>query len=346
MADEEAGRTLDDGSGRAASQSEETDAAASSQRAKPWRATLPIGLLVFAVAAALVWFLVDSIGSERDPAGDGAEQADGSGVADDAPDVVVTPSGPDEAGRAARLVPEIIAEHPHDATAFTQGLLLHDGLLYESTGLRGRSSLREVELTTGNIRRAERLDDSFFGEGLALAGESFWQLTWQSGVAIRYDRASFGRIEIVRYEGEGWGLCHDGERLIMSDGSGSLFFRDPDTFALEGEIAVTVNGEPTERLNELECVGSLVYANVWQTNNILEIDPGTGVAAAVIDASALTARAVELATADMDVLNGIAWDPADGDFYVTGKLWPVIFEVDFRPAGPESNPDAGGAADG
>ena len=299
------------------------------------RWVLPIAAVILGVAALIVWQLAAPAGDEAgDPAGEApaAEGAPADGAAGEVASSAVTPSGPDEQGRAARLLPRVLAEHPHDATAFTQGLELHEGQLYESTGLRGRSSLRQVDLATGNITRAERLDDSFFGEGLTIVEDSIWQLTWQSGVAIHYDLEGLGRIGIARYEGEGWGLCHDGERLVMSDGSGSLFFRDPETFTLEDEIAVTLDGGPVERLNELECVGPLVYANVWQTNDILEIDSGTGVVSAVIDATALTMRAMELATTNMDVLNGIAFDPPDGNFLVTGKLWPVLFEVDFEPA--------------
>ena len=194
-------------------------------------------------------------------------------------------------------------------------------------GGRPVHALREVDLTTGNVRRAERLDDRFFGEGLALAGDSLWQLTWQSGVAIHYDLDSFGRIEIVRYEGEGWGLCHDGERLVMSDGSDTLFFRDSETFALEDDVAVTLDGAPVTRLNELECVGRSIWANVWQTDHLVEIDPFSGRVLTVVDATNLLSPAERR---QADVLNGIAWDEEAGTFLLTGKLWPRLFEVTFE----------------
>jgi glutamine cyclotransferase len=221
--------------------------------------------------------------------------------------------------------PELVASYPHDPGAFTQGLLVHEGKLYESTGLLGRSSLRRVVTKTGVVEKSIDLAPNVFAEGLALVGDRFFQLTWQNHVAFTYDLdfVQNGRID---YSGEGWGLCYDGQRLVMSDGSSRLFFRNPTTFAVTGDIEVRNENGPIANLNELECVGSLVYANVWQTNTILRIDPASGDVLHTIDASGLLTQAE---AANVDVLNGIAFDPATSHFYVTGKLWPKLFEVRF-----------------
>lgn len=238
--------------------------------------------------------------------------------------------------RASAARPEVIRVYPHDPGAFTQGLLFYGGKLYESTGLRGRSSLRRVALATGVVEAKLELANDLFGEGLALAGDRLIQLTWQNHVALVYDLA-FERVGSFDYEGEGWGLCDDGRRLIMSDGSSHLFFRDRDSFALISDVDVSHHGRPVPRLNELECVGSLVYANVWQTNVIVRIDPATGHVLSTIDASGLLS-AQEAAQAD--VLNGIAYDEASGHFFITGKLWPRLFEVRFDFEAGASTRDA------
>ena len=235
--------------------------------------------------------------------------------------------------------PEIVAVHPHDAEAFTQGLLLHDGRFFESTGLNGRSSLRRVVPVTGLVEHRIELASELFGEGLALVGNRLIQLTWLNNVALVYD-VDFNRLGTFDYDGEGWGLCYDGSRLIMSDGSSRLFFRSPDTFDLLGEVQVARGGTPVSRLNELECVGRLVYANVWQTDTIVRVDPSSGEVLATIDASGLLTAAEG---AEADVLNGIAFDPATGHFFLTGKLWPKLFEVrfNFDPLGGEAQDDGG-----
>lgn len=223
---------------------------------------------------------------------------------------------------------EVVATYPHDPEAFTQGLLWHDGVLYESTGLNGRSSVREVDLTSGAVRRQHDLAQEFFGEGLALVGEQLVQLTWQHGVAFVYDRAGFRELRRLSYTGEGWGLSFDGTHLVMSDGSSNLFRRDPTTFAVQSTLPVRLRGSAVPRLNELEVVGATIYANVWLTDRILAIDAATGEVTAEIDASGLL-TAAERARAD--VLNGIAHDPTTGDFLITGKLWPKLFRVRFVP---------------
>jgi glutamine cyclotransferase len=235
------------------------------------------------------------------------------------------------AGAPARLVPQVLSTRPHDPRAFTQGLVLHGGLLYESTGLYGESTLREVDPWTGEVYRRLDLPPNLFAEGLARVDDRLIQLTWVEGVAIEYDLATFERQQQAQYSGEGWGLCYDGEKLVMTDGSDQLFFRDPTTFEVIGQVGVRRDTVPQRRLNELECVGDSVYANVWQTDEIVRIDPRTGRVLAVIDASLLFPAEERRARA-ADVLNGIAYDPASETFLITGKLWPTIFEVRFVAA--------------
>lgn len=229
---------------------------------------------------------------------------------------------------------------PHDPTAFTQGLVFHEGRLLESTGLRGRSTLRVVVPETGAVERRVELSSDRFGEGLALVGPELIQLTWQERVALRYD-LDLNPLGTFEYQGEGWGLCYDGVRLVMSDGSSKLTFRDPKSFAVIGGVDVTSDGVPVRNLNELECVGSLVYANIWQSDAIVRIDAATGRVVTHIDASGLLSPS-EAARAD--VLNGIAFDAKTGHFFLTGKLWPKLFEVRFPfDAGSAEGPDASAA---
>jgi glutamine cyclotransferase len=230
---------------------------------------------------------------------------------------------------AVALVPDVLATYPHDPEAFTQGLLWEQGRLFESTGLYGASTLREVVPETGEVVRSVELEARYFGEGLALVEDRLIQLTWQEETAFVYDLATFERVGTFSYEGEGWGLCFDGEVLYMSDGSATLTRRDPETFEVVGTVDVTLRGEPVALLNELECAQGSVYANVFTTNVIVRIDPASGQVRGVIDASALL-RAEERARLTRDaVLNGIAYNPEADTFYLTGKLWPKLFEVRF-----------------
>lgn len=231
------------------------------------------------------------------------------------------------------LIPEVLASYPHDSQAFTQGLLYFDGRLFESTGLEGASSLREVALESGQVIRLLPLDDRLFGEGLARVGDELWQITWQNERAFRYDLGSFELIRSYGYLGEGWGICYDGEALFMSDGSHRIAVRDPATFAELRRFAVTQDGDPVVRLNELECVGDAIYANVWQTDTIVKIDKGSGRVISEIDASALLTPEERAALPLGAVLNGIAYNPDSETFYLTGKLWPKLFEVRLVPAG-------------
>ena len=234
-----------------------------------------------------------------------------------------------------RLRPEVLAELPHDPAAFTQGFEIDGGVLYEGTGLEGRSQLRELDPDTGAVRRSVPLPGQLFGEGITVVGDRIWQLTWRDGVALEWDRATLTLRREVPLDGEGWGLCDDGgeppdghgARLVRSDGTDRLRFHDPVTFAEQGSVAVTLDGAPVTQLNELECVGGQVWANVWQTDRIVRIDPATGQVTAVVDAAGLLDPARRAAA---DVLNGIAAVPGgDGEFLVTGKLWPVTFRVRF-----------------
>lgn len=226
----------------------------------------------------------------------------------------------------AALKARVLRAYPHDRSAFTQGLIWRDGLLYESTGLVGRSSLRKVELATGAVRQQVPVPAPYFAEGLADVGNRLFQLTWQHGRVLVYDKNTLGRVGELSYEGEGWGLCHDGRALVMSDGGDRLTVRAPDTFDVIRTVSVTMEGRPLGRLNELECVGGDVYANVWTTDTIVRIDVKTGAVTARIDASGLLTPAESVGT---DVLNGIAYDPADRTFLITGKLWPKLFRVRF-----------------
>ena len=227
------------------------------------------------------------------------------------------------------LTYRVLASHPHDTSSFTQGLLWFDGLVYESTGLRGQSVLRIIDLPTGRVLRETAADPRHFGEGLALVQNRLIWLTWQAGTAGVYHRDSLERTGGFNYTGEGWGLCHDGARLVMSDGSNTLTFRHPETFEALGSVQVTyADGRPVNRLNELECVGDNVWANVWLTDRIVVIDPATG----AVKAEADMAGIISPHPADTDsnsVLNGIAYRPDTGTFLITGKRWPTIFEVRF-----------------
>jgi glutaminyl-peptide cyclotransferase len=230
---------------------------------------------------------------------------------------------------AQALRVEVINRFPHDRAAFTQGLLYAGGKLYESTGLTGRSSLRRVDPATGDVEKSIDIEPAIFAEGLALAAGELYQLSWMNGRAFVYRADTFERVREHSYPGEGWGLTYDSRRLIMSDGSARLFFRDPKTFAVTGSVEVLRAGQPVKNLNELEFAGGQVFANVWQTDLILRIDPATGEVTGTIDASGLLSPNERVGA---DVLNGIAYVPERGTFYVTGKLWPTLFEVKFTEA--------------
>jgi len=243
----------------------------------------------------------------------------------------------------ARQIPinvalEIVEVIEHDTSAFTQGFEIFDDRLFESTGLNGQSTIREVDIDSGAVLRSTSVPD-VFAEGLTVIEEpdrtTAIQLTWQDEVAFRYDLETFDVLETFTYSGQGWGLCHDDDRLIMSDGSDRLQFRDPDTFeVIEDDVNVTLSGAPVQMINELECVDGTVWANIWQSSLIIQIDPSNGVVTRVLNARALTPEVAEGSTSD--VLNGIAFDPTDGTYLLTGKRWPVTYRVQLFDE-PESN---------
>ena len=233
---------------------------------------------------------------------------------------------------------QVLATLPHDHTMFTQGLEIAAGVLYEGSGKVGQSRLRASALSvdiggTGDalhtVLGETTLAAPLFGEGLTLTGARLWQLTWRDGVAIERDPATLAERRRVAYQGEGWGLCHDGNRLVMSDGSDRLTFRDPVTFAPSGQVMVRLDGRAVRELNELDCSGGVVWANVWQSDRILRIDPDTGSVTGVVQADGLLSAEQQ---AGADVLNGIAAIPGTDEFLITGKYWPSLFRVRFVPS--------------
>lgn len=246
----------------------------------------------------------------------------GVGCAAAEPETAATPEA-----HVEKLKVEILSVHPHDPTAFTQGLVWDGGVLYESTGLYGRSSLRRVDPGNGQVLEQRHLDEQFFAEGLAQVGDRLIQLTWKAGVAFVWDLASLEVVDEFGYNGEGWGLAGDGgERLVMSNGTSLLTFRDPESFRWLSTLEVTLDGRPVEHINELEFAGGALYANVWGESRIVRLDPETGRVNAVIDASGLLSPREAAA---VDVLNGIAYDPVSESFWLTGKFWPKMFRVRF-----------------
>ncbi len=219
---------------------------------------------------------------------------------------------------------EVVETFPHDPAAFTQGLVFHDGYLYEGTGLYGRSSLRQVDLETGEVLRCCQLPDRYFGEGVTLWDDKLVQLTWRANLGIVWGIENFTPERTFTYPTYGWGLTHDGEHLIMSDGSSALYLLDPLTFEPTGHIQVRHNDVPVDGLNELEYINGQIFANVWKNDRIAIISPGTGTVAGWID---LTDLLTDDERARAGVLNGIAYDPANDRILVTGKLWSKTFHI-------------------
>jgi glutaminyl-peptide cyclotransferase len=219
---------------------------------------------------------------------------------------------------------QVVTSYPHDRAAFTQGLVYLDGFLYEGTGLKGQSTIRKIKLETGEILQQRRIDDQYFGEGIAVWQNTLIQLTWQSEIGFVYDLATFEPSRRFTYKGEGWGLTHDGTWLIMSDGTPALRFFDPATLEETGRVTVRDGKLPVDDLNELEFVKGEILANVWNTTRIARISPKSGQVTAWIDfSSLLSARDA----AGAEVMNGIAYDATRDRLFVTGKLWPRLFEV-------------------
>ena len=222
----------------------------------------------------------------------------------------------------------IVETLTHDTAAFTQGLEINDDRLFESTGLVGQSSIRELDLATGDVVRLTDVPD-VFAEGLTIVDDTAIQITWQDEIAYRYDLETFEVTNTYSYEGQGWGICYDGSQLVMSDGTSTIDFRDAETFELRSSVEVTLGNEPVAMINELECVNGSVFANIWQSSLIIEIDPTTGDVIGVLNANSLTPPDINVNTGA--VLNGIAYDAVDGTFLLTGKLWPTIYRVQISP---------------
>ncbi|MEZ4662484.1 MAG: glutaminyl-peptide cyclotransferase [Caldilineaceae bacterium] len=220
---------------------------------------------------------------------------------------------------------EVVQSYPHDPAAFTQGLIWLDDIFYEGTGLRGRSSLRQVDRVTGTVLKQIDLPEQYFGEGVTILGDKLYQLTWQSHVGFVYDKNTFEQLAEFNYPTEGWGITHDGQDLIMSDGTSTLYIWDPETLQELGQIHVTDQGQPVVRLNELEYINGQIYANIWQTDRIAVIDPATGNVTAWLDLAGILTPADR--TGGEDVLNGIAYNAENDTLYITGKLWPKLFEI-------------------
>jgi len=221
---------------------------------------------------------------------------------------------------------KVVNTYPHDRSAFTEGLVFEDGVLYEGTGLRGYSNLRRVKLETGEILQIRELSSQFFGEGVTLYGNKIIQLTWQSHIGFVYDKYSFKLLQEFNYPDEGWGIAHDGKHLIMSDGTATLHFLDPETFEEISQIEVSANNTPVTRINELEYIQGEIYANIWQTEHIARIDPLTGQVIGWIDLKGILSPEDDSET--VDVLNGIAYDLKNSRLFVTGKFWPKLFEIE------------------
>ncbi|MEL6930309.1 MAG: glutaminyl-peptide cyclotransferase [Cyanobacteria bacterium J06600_6] len=248
--------------------------------------------------------------------------------------IVITLFGCQKVGQSPTVAKEktevcdykVVATYPHDRQAFTQGLIYDRGDLYESTGLNGQSTIRKVDLETGEVLQIESLADKYFGEGLTLWQDRLIQLTWVSKTGFVYDRESFEELETFTYPTQGWGLTHDGQKLILSDGSSVLYFLDPDSFEAVGQIEVKEHDTPVAQLNELEFVNGEVWANIWMSDRLARIDPETGNIKGWIDLTGIYEP--DTANKQDAVLNGIAYDPKSDRLFVTGKLWSKLFEID------------------
>ena len=229
-------------------------------------------------------------------------------------------------GRSAPAVVgfKVVAVYPHDPNAFTQGLAIAGGQLYEGTGLYGQSTIRKVDLTTGRVEKQRPINATYFGEGIAILDGHLYQLTWQNGLGLVYDLATFSQQRTFQYTGEGWGLTQDGKQLILSDGSSKLRFIDPQTFAVVRDIDVRDHGQPVTKLNELEYVDGEIWSNVWYDDRIARISPATGEVLGWVDLAALYPKSARSSEA---VLNGIAYDAATKRLFVTGKNWPQLYEI-------------------
>jgi glutaminyl-peptide cyclotransferase len=234
-------------------------------------------------------------------------------------------------GSVEQLVPQIISILPHDPLAFTQGLAIHEGWLYESTGLYQRSTLRKINLKTGEVVEIKRLPDQYFAEGIAIIKDKIVQITWKEQQALIYDLHQLKVLNYVGYQGEGWGLCSDGQHIWMTSGTSMIKCYQLPQLTLNKQVAVTWNNQPVQALNDIECVEDAFYANIWKEDVIVRIDKVTGKVTGVIDASTLLTVAEKQKVGLEGVLNGIAYHPQKKTFLITGKFWPWLFEVKFVP---------------
>lgn len=254
-------------------------------------------------------------------------------------------------GRKLELTPEtfvvrpaiydakVVASFPHDSAAFTQGLFFANGALFETTGQYGESQIRQLNLRKGSVSKKTDLPEGVFGEGATVIGDQLISLTWRSGIGYVHNVDDLSLVKNFDYEGEGWGLTYDGERLILSDGTDQLRFFDPETFEETGAISITFAGQPVRYLNELEWIDGEVWANVWQQDVILRIDPETGVVMAVVDLTQVYPVG-EREKPKENVLNGIAYEPNSKRLFVTGKRWPKLYEIDVSLRGDQPTPNA------
>jgi glutamine cyclotransferase len=270
-------------------------------------ALIALGALLLIALLGFALFRSSSTGQSAKP--DGAKPA--------------TPAA--SSSKAQQLAYEVVGSYPHDPAAFLQGLLWHDGGFYESTGLEGHSTLRRVDFPSGRVVKSISLAPDIFAEGLALVGDHLIQLTWKAHRGFVYDRETFRLLREFSYETEGWGITYDGKDLIMSDGSDRLTYLDPATYQPTHRLAVTMNGNPVHSLNELEFIEGEIWANVWQTDLILRIDPATGQVSSYLNLKGILPPSAQ--TGNEDVLNGIAYDPKAKRIFVSGKLWPRLFEI-------------------
>ncbi len=225
---------------------------------------------------------------------------------------------------------EVINRYPHTPTAYTQGLRYFDGLMYEGTGRNGQSMLKKYRLEDGELLQSKRLSDRYFGEGIEIVGDRIFQLTWRAHMVFVYDLESFEQTDTLYNPTEGWGLTFDGEELILSDGSSNLYFIDPENFVTTRKLEVKLDGNPVSLLNELEYIAGEVWANIWQTDFIVRIDPMTGTVNSLVNLTGLSEQTMR--SESEAVLNGIAYDADQDRLFVTGKLWSDIFEI--RLSGP------------
>lgn len=243
--------------------------------------------------------------------------------------VQAEPAGRDKieaSDKVQSFIYRVVNAYPHDSKAFTQGLVIEDGVMYEGTGLYGGSSVRRVDLATGKVFQQYMLPPQFFGEGITVFGDKIIQLTWKSGVAFVYDKDGFELLRLFICPVEGWGITHDGQYLIISDGTATLYFIDPETFKVKRRVRVVDGKGGVTNLNELEYVEGKVFANIWQSDRIAIIDPATGRVDGWIDLSGLPGKEGE--SEQIDVLNGIAYDKQTRSLFVTGKLWPRLFQIE------------------